>query len=81
MLTKAFIPYRGYYSTPFCKWQGSLAGESAIELGAETSKRWFAAKNFDPKELDYLYLGLTVGQGCFRCDLGCIPMGAAIFPV
>ncbi|NLP37331.1 MAG: thiolase family protein [Firmicutes bacterium] len=62
MLTKAFIPYRGYYSTPFCKWQGSLAGENAIELGAETSKRWFAAKNFDPKELDYLYLGLTVGQ-------------------
>src|SRR5690554_4625050 len=62
MLTKAYIPYRGYYSTPFCKWQGSFANENAIELGAETSKKWFAAKNFDPKELEYLYLGLTVGQ-------------------
>jgi len=27
MLTKAFIPYKGYYSTPFCRWQGSLANE------------------------------------------------------
>ncbi len=29
MLTKAYIPYKGYYSTPFCRWQGSLANEHA----------------------------------------------------
>ncbi len=62
MFKKAYIPYRGYYSTPFCKWQGSLANENAIALGAKTSKRWFAARGLDPAQLDYLYLGITIGQ-------------------
>ncbi len=62
MLTKAFIPYKGYYSTPFCRWQGSLANENSIVLGAETSKRWLAEKNLDPKIFDYLYMGITISQ-------------------
>jgi acetyl-CoA acetyltransferase len=62
MLTKAYIPYKGYYSTPFCKWQGSLENENAIELGAKTSKRWFESRGLDQRELDYLYLGITIGQ-------------------
>ncbi|RLC07990.1 MAG: thiolase family protein [Deltaproteobacteria bacterium] len=62
MLTKAFIPYRGYYSTPFARWQGSLANENAIVLGSNTSKRWLAEKNWDPKMFDYLFLGITIGQ-------------------
>ncbi len=62
MLKKAYIPYKGYYSTPFCKWQGSLQNENAIELGAKTSKRWFESKGLDQRELDYLYLGITIGQ-------------------
>lgn len=62
MLSKAFIPYGGYYSTPFARWQGSLANVNAITLGAETTKRWMADKNWDPKVLDYLILGITIGQ-------------------
>lgn len=62
MLTKAFIPYGGYYSTPFVRWQGSLANENAIVLGAATAKRWMATKKWDPQILDYLFLGITVGQ-------------------
>ena len=62
MLSKAFIPYGGYYSTPFARWQGSLANENAITLGAETSKRWLTSKGWDPKTFDYLILGITVGQ-------------------
>jgi len=62
MFSRAYIPYKGYYSTPFCKWQGSLANENAIELGAKTSKRWFESRGLDPTELDYLYLGITIGQ-------------------
>lgn len=62
MLTKAFIPYKGYYSTPFARWQGSLANENAIVLGSDTSKRWLADKNWDPKMFDYLFLGITIGQ-------------------
>jgi acetyl-CoA acetyltransferase family protein len=62
MLTKAFIPYGGYYSTPFARWQGTLANENAITLGADTSKRWLAAKGWDANMFDYLILGITVGQ-------------------
>jgi acetyl-CoA acetyltransferase len=62
MLSKAFIPYGGYYSTPFARWQGTLANENAITLGAETSARWLAEKKWDPKMFDYLILGITVGQ-------------------
>jgi len=62
MLTKAFIPYKGYYSTPFARWQGSLANENAIILGSDTTKRWLAEKKWDAKMFDYLFLGITIGQ-------------------
>jgi len=62
MLSRAFIPYSGYYSTPFARWQGSLANVNAITIGAETTKRWMANKNWDPNVLDYLILGITIGQ-------------------
>ena len=62
MFKNAYIPYGGYYTTPFCKWMGSLANVNAIELGAATSKRWFASREIDPAIIDYLYLGVSVGQ-------------------
>ena len=62
MLTKAFIPYKGYYSTPFCRWQGSMANEHAMIMAANTSKRWLAEKGWDPKIFDYIFLGITIGQ-------------------
>jgi acetyl-CoA acetyltransferase len=60
MLTRAYIPYKGYYSTPFCKWQGQLSTLNPITLGAETAKRWFAHSGIDTSVLDYLYYGATV---------------------
>lgn len=62
MLKKAFIPYRGYYSSPFAKWQGSLANEHSIVLGARTAGAWLEAKKISPDMFDYLILGATVGQ-------------------
>jgi acetyl-CoA acetyltransferase len=62
MLTKAYIPYKGYYSTPFCRWQGQMANENAIVLGANTAKRWFASRDLDLTMLEYLYFGMTVAQ-------------------
>lgn len=62
MLTKAYIPYKGYYSTPFAKWQGTLANENSVVLAGNTSKRWFAEKEWDPGIFDYVYLGITIGQ-------------------
>jgi acetyl-CoA acetyltransferase family protein len=62
MYSKAFIPYGGYYSSPFVRWQGCLQNENSIELGAATAKRWLASKNLAAAIFDYLYLGNTVGQ-------------------
>ncbi|MDR3569443.1 MAG: thiolase family protein [Syntrophobacteraceae bacterium] len=62
MFTKAFIPYQGYYSSPFCRWQGAYANENSIVLGAETAKRWFATKDYDMSSFDYTFFGITVGQ-------------------
>ena len=62
MLTKAFIPYKGYYSSPFSKWQGSLANEHSIVLGSQTAKNWLGTKDISPDIFDYLILGATVGQ-------------------
>lgn len=62
MYSKAFIPYGGYYSSPFVRWQGSLQNENSIELGAATAKRWLASKKIDATTFDYLFVGKTVGQ-------------------
>jgi acetyl-CoA acetyltransferase len=62
MYTKAFVPYRGYYSSPFARWQGSLQSEHSVELGAATAKRWLAVRGFDPGVFDYFILGKTIGQ-------------------
>lgn len=62
MLTKVFIPYGGYYSSPFCRWQGSMANENSIELGAKTARNWFLTRKLDPTVLDYMYFGITIAQ-------------------
>ncbi|MBW1616298.1 MAG: thiolase family protein [Deltaproteobacteria bacterium] len=62
MLKKAYIPYQGYYSSPFARWQGSFANQNSIILGAETSKNWLNHKKIDPNIFEYFILGITVGQ-------------------
>jgi hypothetical protein len=61
MLTKAFIPYKGYYSSPFCRWQGSMANENSIELAAKTARNWWLSRKLDPAVLEYMYFGITIG--------------------
>ena len=62
MFTKAYIPYRGYYSSPFSKWQGSFANEHSIVFGSKTAKNWLASRDITPDIFDYLILGITVDQ-------------------
>ena len=62
MLEKVYIPYGGYFSSPFSRWQGTLANDNSITLGAATAKRWLEQKRWDPKIFDYFYLGITVHQ-------------------
>ncbi|MBN2490846.1 MAG: thiolase family protein [Planctomycetes bacterium] len=64
--TKAFIPYGGYWSSPFSKWQGSFANEHAIELAGATARAFFEKRKIDPATMDNLYHGQTVPQThCF----------------
>ncbi|MGM0665275.1 MAG: thiolase family protein, partial [Thermodesulfobacteriota bacterium] len=62
MLKKAFIPYKGYYSSPFSRWQGTMQYENSIFLGATTAKRWMEGKGWDPAMCQYLVFGNTIGQ-------------------
>src|SRR5680860_1928616 len=62
MFTKAFIPYGGYYSSPFIRWQGSIANVHSLPLGAATAKRWMAEKGIDAGIIDYVNFGCTIAQ-------------------
>ena len=62
MLTKSYIPYKGFYSSPFSRWQGTMQNENAIVLGATTARKWFLANELDPTVLDYLYYGISISQ-------------------
>jgi len=61
--SKAYIPYGGYYSTPFSRWQGSMQNDNAVSLAANTARRWFLEKKkIEPTIIEYLFLGSTVAQ-------------------
>ena len=62
MLSKTFIPYGAYWSTPFCRWQGALAEAHSLELAAEVAKETLATWKIDPKSFDAIVLGMTVLQ-------------------
>ena len=57
-----YIPYGGYWSTPFCAWQGSFQNLHAIEFAADIGKRFLQERKISPKEFDELILGITVPQ-------------------
>jgi acetyl-CoA acetyltransferase family protein len=59
---KAYIPYGGYWSTPFCKWQGSLSTRHAVPLAAEVGRKFLAQRDIAAETLDGLVLGTTVPQ-------------------
>src|SRR5512135_2379308 len=57
-----FIPYGGYWSTPFVRWQGNFANTHPIMLAAETATRALKERNISPQIFDALFLGMTVPQ-------------------
>ncbi|MEE4213186.1 MAG: thiolase family protein [Parvularcula sp.] len=58
----AFIPYGFGFSSPFAKWQGSLASSHAIELAAATLADRIRSTDLDPSEIDLGILGTTIPQ-------------------
>ena len=59
---KAFIPYGGYWSTPFCKWQGSLSTVNSLELAGRAASTALAARGIPADGLDAVVVGTTVPQ-------------------
>jgi hypothetical protein len=59
---KVFIPYGGYWSTPFVRWQGSFANTHPIPLAAETATRALKERHIAPDVFDALFLGMTIPQ-------------------
>ncbi|PPR09605.1 MAG: Acetyl-CoA acetyltransferase [Alphaproteobacteria bacterium MarineAlpha11_Bin1] len=61
-MTEAYIPYGGYWSTPFAKWQGTLSHLNSIELAAYVAKIELDHRCIDPSDFDMAVLGYTVPQ-------------------
>lgn len=58
----AHIPYKAYWSTPFARWQGSLAHLHALDLARVAAERALARIDVAPDSFDTGVLGLTVPQ-------------------
>lgn len=61
-MTEAYIPYGGYWSTPFAKWQGTLSHLNSVELASYVAKNELGRREIDPAGLDMAVLGITVPQ-------------------
>jgi len=56
------IPYGAYWSTPFARWQGSLAHLHSLRFAAWTAHRALKQRGLEPTVFDHAALGLTVPQ-------------------
>ncbi len=56
----AFVPYGGYWCTPFVKWQGNFANLHPLTFAADVARRALAERQIDPKTFEALFLGMTV---------------------
>jgi acetyl-CoA acyltransferase len=62
MFEKAFIPYKGYWSSPFSRWQMSFQNINAVELAAQTARKFLELRGLTPDIFDGCVLGMTIGQ-------------------
>jgi acetyl-CoA acyltransferase len=62
MSIAAEVPYGAYWSTPFCKWQGSFANLHAVEFAAHVARAELAKRKIAAETLDYGVLGWSVPQ-------------------
>jgi acetyl-CoA acetyltransferase len=60
--TDVAIPLGHAWSSPFAKWQGTLAEVPSLDLAVAVTARALADRGLDPARLDGLVLGWTVPQ-------------------
>ncbi len=58
----AEIPYGAYWSTPFCRWQGSFSNLHSLKFAAHVIRAEMAKRDMDGCLLDYGVLGTSVPQ-------------------
>lgn len=56
------VPYGGYWTSPFAKWQGSLAHLHSLRFAAHVAARSLAQRHIPPETFDFGVLGMTVPQ-------------------
>jgi acetyl-CoA acetyltransferase family protein len=68
MFNNVYVPYKGYWSSPFCKWQGSFQTQHAVQLAAGTAKKFFEVRGFTPDIFDSIVFGATIPQKMWFYD-------------
>ncbi|MFE5708647.1 thiolase family protein [Rhodococcus koreensis] len=56
------IPLGHVWSSPFSRWQGTLANVSSLDLAWQVTNRALGERGIDPTELAGLVLGITIPQ-------------------
>lgn len=62
MFKKAFIPYKGYWSSPFSRWQMSFQNQHPVKLAASTAQKFLGLRGISPQAFDGCTLGMTIGM-------------------
>jgi acetyl-CoA acetyltransferase family protein len=57
---KSYIPYGGYWSSPYSRWQGSLSHLHPLKLAAQVAVKAMAERDISPEVLDGLIVGMTI---------------------
>jgi acetyl-CoA acetyltransferase len=65
-LQDAYIPYGGYWSTPFVKWQGNFANLHPVKFAAQITKQTLEKRDITVQNFTGLFFGTTVpSKGVF----------------
>jgi acetyl-CoA acetyltransferase len=60
--SQAFLSVRHLWSSPFIRWQGSLADVSSLDLAVAVTQSAFTRTQLDPKQITQIVLGSTIPQ-------------------
>jgi acetyl-CoA acetyltransferase len=61
-LENVYVPYGGYWSTPFSKWQGSFQNLHSLKFAAHVAQDALKDRDIDPTDFDQATLGTTTPQ-------------------
>lgn len=57
-----FIPYGAWWSSPFCRWQGSLSSAHPLKLAAQSAKTMLDDRDCSAEDLSAVHFGMSVPQ-------------------